>query len=199
MTGAVFATLPAVESGITTLYQTATNKPLSRMAAIGYDTATLAIGAVYSPNGVAQYLMNSGGYIGANGVFRLRPNGLNERALQIVRLNGDGTTTVAKTPVSAFTIPVYKTSDIYVSPADSKELSTRGVNPMDYINIPERFHGKYRAKTYGITKTSQPTATFESITLAPKNDDFSITADNYKPVPLESVSRTYIDSVEISE
>ena len=199
MTGSVFATLPEIPSNFSALYQSATNNPASRMAAIGYDATILAIGAVYSQNGVAPYLMNAGGYVGANGLFRLRPNGLNERALQIVRLNGDGTTTVARTPAAAFTIPIYKTNEVYISPADDKALVARGVNPMDYINIPERFRGKYRAKTYGVTKTTNSSTTFESVTITPTNDDFSIKAENYKPVPLETVNRTYIDSVEISE
>lgn len=201
MTGSVFATLPEIPSNFSTVYESAATVNPSRMAAIGYDATILAIGAVYSQNGVAPYLMNAGGYIGANGLFRLRPNGLNERAMQIVRLNGDGTTTVAKTPASAFTIPIYKTNMVNISPASEMSLVTSGVNPMDYINIPERFRGKYRAKTYSPTKTTtNSTSAFETVTILPKNeDDFSITAENYKPVPLESVSRTYIDSVEVSE
>lgn len=200
MTGAVFATLPDIPDNFVGVYESATNGKPSRMAAIGYDAIILAIGAVYSQNGVASYLMSPAGYVGSNGLFRLRPNGLNERALQIVRLNGDGTTTIAKTPAAAFTIPIYKTNEVNISPADEMSLVAPGVNPMDYINIPERFRGKYRAKTYTATKSSNSTAAFQTVTILPKNDDdVSITADNYKPVPLESVSRTYIDSVEISE
>jgi hypothetical protein len=83
-------------------------------------------------------------------------------------------------------------------------LASSGVNPLNYINIPERLRGKYRAKTYGANHTSANTANtdlaFSSVTVLPNNNnDFSITAENYSPVPLENVSRTYIDSVEISE
>ena len=78
-----------------------------------------------------------------------------------------------------------------------------GVNPMNYITIPERLRGKYRAKTYGANHTTNnitQDSAFSSVTVLPTNDnEFSITAEDYNPVPLENVSRTYIDSVEISE
>lgn len=200
MTGAVFATLPELPSEFNNIYESATTKPAPRMAALGYDATILAIGAIYSQSGAASYLMNASGYIGNNGLFRLRPNGLNERALRIVRLNGDGTMTTAKTPVSAFTIPVYKINDTYISPADEMSLRSPGVNPMDYINIPDRFRGKYRSKTYGVSRSSASSSAFQPATILPaNNDEFSITAENYQPVPLENVSRTYIDSIEISE
>jgi outer membrane PBP1 activator LpoA protein len=200
MTGAVFATLPEISPNFANLYESATGTKASRMAAIGYDATILAIGATYSANGVASYLMMPGGYLGTTGLFRLRPNGLNERALQIERLNGDGTATVAKTPVAAFTLPIYKTSNVYISPANEMSLNSPGVNPMDYITIPERFKGKYRSKTYYATKSTVNNSALEPATVLPKNEDsFTITADGYKPVPLENVSRTYIDSVEVSE
>ncbi len=201
MIGSMFATLPEMPSEFSATYESATNKPASHMAAIGYDATMLAIGALYSQNGLTSYLMNAGGYIGANGLFRLTPNGTNERSLRIVRLNGDGTLTNVKEPASAFTIPLYKTTRNYVYSADAKSLDARGVNPMDYINIPERFRSKYRSKTYGVTKVEdQNNETFSRTTILPSNnDDFSITAENYNPIPLESVSRSYIDSVEVSE
>ena len=200
MTGAVFATLPDISSGFATMYESATGTTAPRMAAIGFDATILAIGATYAPGGVAQYLMNPGGYIGTSGLFRLRSNGLNERALQIVRLNGDGTTTITKTPSTAFTIPIYKTANVYISPADEMHLGDTTVNPMDYINIPERFRGKYQSGKTNQSKSAPQSSAFEPATVLPKNEDtFSITATDYKPVPLESVHRTYIDSVELEE
>lgn len=204
MTGAVFATLPEIPSEFSSVYESATGTAPSRMAAMGYDATILAIGAVRSHDNAAAYLMNQSGYIGTNGLFRLRPSGSNERALQIVSLNGDGTTTTVKQPASAFTIPIYKTATNYISPAESMPLIANGVNPMNYINIPDRLRGKYRSKTYGANHTVETNANtdsaFSSVTVLPNNaNEVSITPEDYSPVPLENVSRTYIDSVEISE
>ena len=149
-----------------------------------------------TPTTSAQTLQTQGKYMTSNVIIAGTSGGISEKTSS---QNGDGTTTVARTPAAAFTIPIYKTNEVYISPANDKALVARGVNPMDYINIPERFRGKYRAKTYGVTKTTNSSTTFESVTITPTNDDFSIKAENYKPVPLETVNRTYIDSVEISE
>ena len=203
MTGAFFATLPEIPGEFSNIYESATGVAPTRMAAIGYDATILALGAVRARDNVASYLMNQSGYIGVNGLFRLRPGGANERAMQIVRLNGDGTTTVVKKPVSAFTVPIYKTATNYIAPAEPMTLLGSGVNPMNYINIPERLKGKYKSKTYGANHTvvtANRDSAFSSVTVLPNNtNDFSITAEDYNPAPLENVSRTYIDSVEISD
>lgn len=202
MTGAVFATLPEIQSEFSSTYTDATGKSPSRMAAIGYDTTILALGAIRARENIVPYLMNPSGYIGTNGLFRLRPNGSNERAMQMVRLNGDGTTSVIKTPAAAFTVPIYTSITNYISPAESMSLESRGINPMDYIKIPERFMDKYRAKTYGTNYNASSTSTESALppaTVLPSTDnEFFITAENYSPVHLENVSRTNIDSVEIS-
>ncbi len=201
MTGAMFATMPEIPAEFANIYQSATGTPATRLAAIGYDATILALGAVRAHDNAAAYLMNQSGYIGANGLFRLRPSGSNERALRIVRINGDGTTTTVKQPAAAFTIPIYTSTANYISPAEPMSLMTDGVNPMKYIHIPERLRGKYTAKTYGANHSvATPDTTFSSITILPNQDsEFSITAENYAPVPLENVQRTYIDSVEINE
>ena len=202
MSGAVFATLPDMPSEFTTIYMDATGTDAPRMAAIGYDTAILAMGATRAGDNIVPYLMNQSGYVGINGIFRLRPNGSNERALQMVRFNGDGTTTILKEPATSFVTPIYNTATNYIAPAEPMELVGDGVNPMDYIKIPERFMGKYSAKTYGTNHDISGTTTentLPTVTVLPTNNsEFSITAENYNPVPLESVSRKYIDSVEIS-
>ena len=202
MSGAVFATLPDMPSEFTTIYMDATGTDAPRMAAIGYDTAILAMGATHAGDNIVPYLMNQSGYVGINGIFRLRPNGSNERALQMVRINGDGTTTILKEPATSFVTPIYNTATNYIAPAEPMELVGDGVNPMDYIKIPGRFMGKYGAKTYGTNHNASDTTTentLPTVTILPANNtEFSITAEDYNPVPLESVSRKYIDSVEIS-
>ena len=203
MTGAVFATMPDIPHEFSSIYENATGTHPTRMAAIGYDATIFAIGAIRSKNNIAPYVMNQSGYIGINGLFRMRPSGTNERALQIVRLNGDGTTTITRTPATTFTTQIYTNTMKYISPAEQMPLIGNGVNPMDYIKIPEHLRGKYRSKTFGVNHvvtTPASTSAFSSVTVLPNNDnEFSITAEDYAPVPLENVSRKYIDSVEISE
>lgn len=199
MTGAEFANLAPVSDEFDAIYKTATGEPASRMAAMGYEATILAIGALYAQNGMASYLLSPGGYSGVNGVFRLRANGSNERALETVKLNGDGTATVIQNAATTFMTPIYKTNLNYIYPAEEMPISISGINPMDYIKIPERFRSKYRAKNYGATRSENHTE-FPSVTVLPNDtNDFSITASDYQPVPLENVSRTYIDSVEVSE
>jgi len=202
LTDARYATLPQISESFANQYQVATNTPAPRIAAIGYDATILAIGALYNEDGVNEYLMNPSGYIGANGLFRLRPNGSNERALRIVRLNGDGTTTIASSGATSFSDSMYTYHSTVVSPAESMPLKTDGINPTKYINIPERLRKKYRSKTFGANQTPTPVTqeTLPQVTVLQNNsDDFSIKSETYEPVTLENVTRTYIDSVEVSE
>jgi hypothetical protein len=202
LTDARYATLPQITDSFAAQYHAATNTPASRIAAIGYDATILAIGALYNENGANDYLMNQSGYVGANGLFRLRPSGSNERALRIVKLNGDGTTTVMSSGATSFATPIYNYHSTVVSPAERMPLKTDGINPMNFINIPERLRKKYRSKTFGINKTPAPISqeNLPQVTvLQNNNDDFSIKSETYEPVKLENVTRTYIDSVEITE
>ena len=82
------------------------------------------------------------------------------------------------------------------------ELETPGINPDDYINIPARFRDKYRSETYGTHITApapQPTQE-QNIIILPEDDrDPIMTSPDFQPINLETVGRTYIDSVEIEE
>ena len=202
MMGAVYATLPDIPDDFRNMYSIATGTYPTRMSTIGYETTMLAIGTLYSHDDIRAHLMNPSGYTGINGLFRLHTDGTNERALRIMRLNGDGTTSVARTEPGAFTVPIYRTGGTYMSAVENMPLYSDGVNPMDYIKIPERFRGKYNAKTYGVNHSEEPKAfepIFHTSTILPINDSESITSEDYQPVPLDNISRTYIDSVEITE
>ena len=202
MTGAVYATLPDIPEDFRNTYSIATGTFPTRMSTIGYESTMLAIGTLYSHDDIRAHLMNPSGYTGVNGLFRLHSDGTNERALRIMRLNGDGTTSVARTEPAAFTVPIYRTGGTYMSAVESMPLDSDGVNPMDYIKIPERFRGKYSSKTYGVNHSSESRSNepiFHTSTILPINDTDSITSEDYQPVPLDNISRTYIDSVEISD
>ena len=202
MMGAVYATLPDIPEDFRNMYSIATGTFPTRMSTIGYESTMLAIGTLYSHDDIRAHLMSPSGYTGINGLFRLHTDGTNERALRIMRLNGNGTTSIARTEPAAFTIPIYRASSTYMSAVENMPLISDGVNPLDYIKIPERFRGKYNAKTYGAnhseeTKNNEPV--FHTSTVLPINDTDSIISEDYQPVPLDNISRTYIDSVEITE
>ena len=202
MMGATFATLPEIPEDFRNMYSIATGTFPTRMSTIGYDSTMLAIGTLYSQDGIHKHLMNPSGYTGINGLFRLHTDGTNERALRIIRLNGDGTTSIVRSEPAAFTTPIYKTNGTYISAVENTPLNSDGINPLHYIKIPERFTGKYRAKTYGVNHSEEQknsNTVFHTSTILPQNDTDSITSEDYQPVPLDNISRTYIDSVEITE
>ena len=79
-------------------------------------------------------------------------------------------------------------------------LETPGINPLNYIQIPDRLRSKYKAKTYGANATQPETEAQQNVmTILPEDDSDVITNPDFQPVSLETVGRTYIDSVEINE
>ena len=163
----------------------------------------MAMGMIYSTKSNAAYLLDPSGYAGVSGLYRLEPTGENERALQIVQLTGDGTTKIVRNAAQNFLTPIYNLEQNKIRPADAMDLETPGVNPNDYINIPARLREKYESETYGTHITTQPVISphdVETITILPEDDrDVVITSPDFQPVNLESINRTYIDSVEIEE
>ena len=200
MRGAKYATLPEISADFSNLYEQMSGKPANRLASFGYDATNMAIGMIYSPKSNAAYLLDPSGYIGIDGLFRLKPTGENERALRIVQLSGDGTTSTVREADKTFITPIYSIEQHNINPANDMALETAGINPNDYINIPERLRSKYKSKTYGANITQAPVLPAqENIVILPEDDSDAIVSEDFKPVSLESVNRTYIDSVEIEE
>ena len=203
MTGAKFASLPPVNPQFANLYEMTTGHAPSRIAGFGYDATNMALGMMYSQNGAAAYLLNPSGYAGTDGVMRLRPTGDSERALRIMRLDGSGTAKEVRSAPTNFLTPLYNVDQRTVSPAYAQPLATPGVNPSNYIQIPERLRGKYRSQTYGANMAAVAAATLPTqsvVTIQPTEDDTVIlTSPDFQPQKIETVQRTYIDSVEIEE
>ena len=202
MSGAKFAALHPIDTEFSNLYEQVTGNTPTRLATFGFDAARMAIGMIKSNKSNAAYLLDPSGYIGTDGLFRLRPNGENERALRIVQLNGTDTPREVKSGAPNFMMPIYNIEQHHISPATAMALETPGINPMDYIKIPDRLRGKYSGKTYGAHLTTTP-ITAQSIdnivTILPEDDSDAIVAPDFEPVKLESVNRTYIEDVEINE
>ncbi len=201
LSGARFAALPKIEPGFATNYETMTGAAPSRLATFGYDAANMAIGMLYSGGGNDDYLTQERGFIGANGLVRLDDNGANNRALQIMELNGTDTPTVIATSAQSFS-ESDATDNIHKIPyASARNLESDGINPMNFINIPERFRSQYKSKTYGANmkhSDTKPAATVEE-TILPEDDAEPIVSPEYQSAKTETVSRTFIDSVEIEE
>ncbi len=203
MMGAKYATLPPVPQSFTNLYERISGTLPNTLAGFGYDAANMAMGMIYSQKSDAAYLLDPSGYAGVSGLYRLKPTGENERALQIVQLTGNGTTQIVRAAANNFLTPIYNLEQSKTEPATPMELETPGINPDDYISIPTRLREKYKSETYGTHIThATPIAPqpVETITILPEDDrDVVITSPDFQPVNLESINRTYIDSVEIEE
>ena len=200
MAGAKYATLPDLPPSFVSLYERISGRIPGRMAALGYDATNMAIGMIYSQKSDAAYLLDPSGYVGVNGLMRLNPTGENERGLRIVQLTGNGTVQTVRDAPANFMVPVYHIEQRKIKPAESMELETPGIDPDDYITIPVRFQDKYASETYGahITAPETPSAV-DVITILPEDDRDAIISPDFEPVALESVNKTYIDSIEIEE
>jgi len=204
MNGAKYATLPPISDNFISLYNMMGGKDPDYLAAFGYDAANLALGMLYSPKNQSAYLYDPNGYMGTTGAFRLQPSGESERALRIMELNGSGTPVTIVDAPSNFLTPLYNIRTTKLRNVSEQELRTRGVNPGDYITIPDNLRRKsaYRTKTYGATysgsdneeeQTSAPVQIYESTTKE------TVSNPEFETVKPESVSRSYIDVVEVEE
>ncbi len=200
MSGAKYATLSDINPEFKTIYEKVSGSIPGRLATFGYDAANMAIGMIYSDKSNVAYLLDPSGYIGTDGMFRLKPTGDNERALRIVKLNGTDTPIESKPAASSFISPLYNIEQRHIKPADAMELKTPGINPDNHIQIPDRFTSKYRSKTIG-ANISEPTNFQRSkiIAFLPEDDSEPIKSENFKPIKQESVNRSYIDEYEIEE
>lgn len=200
LSGAKYASLVDTNEHFANKYERVAGVKPNRLASFGYDAANMAIGMMYSDRSNAAYLLDPSGYVGNDGAIRLRPTGESERALRIMQLSGDGEVKVVKNAPTDFITPIYNIEQRHISPIGEIPLQTRGVNPMNYISLPERIRGKYRAKTYGANMVAQSNAQLvDVVTILPEDDRDPITTEDYKPVKLAPVVRTYIDSIEVEE
>lgn len=201
MSGAKYAALPEINENFTDLYTRVSGTAPSHLAAFGYDAANMAMGMIYSDKSNAAYLLDPSGYIGASGLVRLRPNGDSQRALRILELDASGTPRTVRAAPQNFITPIYNIEQRHIGPAREMEFETDGINPMNYIRIPERLGGKYKSKTFGANMTQPASADqpIENITILPEDDSDPIENPDFQPSNLESVNRTHIDSVEITE
>ena len=200
MTGAKYASLPAPSSEFSVLYEQISGATPNHLATFGFDATNMAIGMIYSDKTMANYLLNPSGYLGTSGLYRLTPNGSSERALQIMELNSTNTPTVLQKPASDFITPIYNIIPHDVKTLGNIELESDGIDPDDYIYLPEHLKNKYNSKIIGAnegkTKNIQRS---QIVAFLPEDDGETIKSENYKPIKHESISRTLIDEYEVEE
>ena len=198
LSGAKYATMPQTKPEFTALYEQVSGTTPNRLSSFGYDATNMAINMLASNKSKSAYLLDPSGYIGTDGLFRLKPNGDNERALRIMQLNGSGTPTEIRPAPTSFMIPLYNIEQKRIEPANAMDMETSGIDPDDYIRLPERLRDKYRSKTIG-ANTKQESTPIPTNIVTIESDNTSIKSSEFKPVKLESVKRTYIEEYEIEE
>lgn len=200
MSGAKFATLPPTKTDFSTLYEQISGTSSNRLASFGYDATNIAIGMIYSSATPTSYLFNPNGYIGTDGLFKLKPTGDNERALRILQLNASGTPVEIKPAAQTFIQPLYTISPQDIEPIKASELKTDGIDPDDYIQIPERFKSKYNSRPIDLnTKISPTIQRSQIIAFLPEDDSAPIKTSDFKPIKSDTIKRSFIDEYEIEE
>lgn len=204
MSGAKYATLPEISPNFVSLYNMMAGKDPDYLAAFGYDAANLALGMLFSQKSQSAYLYDPSGYIGTTGAFRVQPSGESERALRIMELNGSGNVNVSVAAPSNFITPLYNIRTTNLRNVSERELSTRGVNPGDYIDIPDDLRKKsaYKTKTIGANYTYDSLETeqsFAPVQIYESEEKETISNPEYETAKPESISRSYIDVIEVEE
>jgi outer membrane PBP1 activator LpoA protein len=205
LSGAKYATLPEISDNFINLYNMVSGKNPDYLSAFGYDAANLALGIIYTQQEKSDYILNPNGYIGTTGIFRIQENGESERALRIMELNGSESAVQIKDAPSNFITSIYNVNIHNLSSISERELKTRGINPGDYITIPENLRKKseYRTKTIGANykvADEDEESTFDTpVQIYESSEPETVSDPEYKSVKIEPVSRKYIDSVEITE
>ncbi len=197
MTGAKYAALPETNESFQIMYSGITGNAPSRIAGFGYDATRIATGMFYSQKTTPEYLLNPSGFNGIDGIIKLKPTGDNERALSILQLNASGTPREIKPAAKNFIKPLYNIEQSDIRSASEMELQSTGIDPMDYIKIPDRFKKKYNSKKYGATIKED--ITVPVITVVPDDNSSAIIESDYKSLRPESIKQNLIDSVEIEE
>ncbi len=204
MSNAQYASLPAMDRAFSNTHQQISNRATSRLDTLGYDAANIAIGMLESDQLAASYLLSPSGYVGIDGLFKLLPNGTNERALQISKVNGK-----IITPASTdFIEPLYLIPESNISSADWISVMADDIDPMDYLLISDDYKKTYsdapktiqEALTPVADETAVQTATpivIEEFTIETFDEEPAIKFENFVPLNLDTVNQKNVESVEI--
>ena len=199
MSGAKYATLPQTDTAFSTVYEQISGTVPNRLSSFGYDATNLAISMLYSGKSAPEYLFNRNGYIGSDGIFRITPYGDTERGLRIMQLNGSGTANEIKPAQTSFVIPPYTVYSEIITVAPAMKMETDGIDPDDYIRLPERLRDKYRSKPIGANVKKRITPLTNNVTRVETTTTDTITPTEFKSAKPEAITRTLIDEYEVTE
>ncbi|MDR1027724.1 MAG: penicillin-binding protein activator [Rickettsiales bacterium] len=201
LAGGEYAALPRISDGFAKLYAEIEGEKPNRFNSIGYDAAMLAIKALSGSKPAGAYLLDPSGYNGLDGLVRLRPNGENERALQIMQLNGVRLPMIKTRAPANFIKPIYQTTGYDLSSPSQKKLTSDGYKPTDYIRLPEHLAGKYQSKSYGVAYDESVELELpqsgEHIEVISEDPEAAIMTPGFEPTKLDGVDRKMIDEVKL--
>lgn len=198
MSGSKFATLPKTSDNFSTVFERLTNRKPSKLDSFAFDAVSLIKNMPTDNRKKIMYLLDPSGYKGIDGLFRLKPNGENERTLQIVETNGNGKR-IIKQNKKDFIKPIYSIESKNIDIINNDiELVSDGINPNDYIEIPENLRSKYKSKTFGTNIKVENVKNAENIIIT-EDDTEIINSPEFQPTELEQIDKKLIDSVELKE
>jgi hypothetical protein len=133
-------------------------------------------------------------------LVRLRPNGENERALQILQLNGVTTPRTIKPAPATFMTQIYQTSAPDMSRPTERKISNEGYNPMDFITLPDRLDGIYRSQRIGnVRHVAAGDAPISGEHVEIETDDEIIINEEFSPAGGGTVTRTEITETRMRQ
>jgi len=103
------AASPEARTDFENKFERAFNRRPPRLASLGYDAMLLAVALTYAENGAdysSQALTDKNGFAGVDGIFRLLPDGTNQRGLAVLEVEQDGVRVIDPAP-SSFTDFLY--------------------------------------------------------------------------------------------
>ena len=106
LVGQAFAApAPEERSAFARRFQSLYGQEPSRLASLGYDAAALAIGVARTePGGISRAAFaNPDGFIGLDGLFRFRADGMAQRSLAVYVIGASGGARVVDRPATSFT------------------------------------------------------------------------------------------------
>ncbi len=84
-------------------FERAFNRRPPRLASLGYDAMLLAVALTYAESGTnysPEALTDGNGFAGVDGIFRLMPDGTNQRGLAVLEVESKGARVIDPAPVS---------------------------------------------------------------------------------------------------
>lgn len=199
MSGSKFATLPKISDNFSAVFEKLTNRKPSRLDTFAFDAVNLIKNMPADNKKKIMYLLDPSGYKGIDGLFKLKPNGENERTLQIVETTGNGKRIVRQTKKD-FIKPIYSVESKNIDLIKNDiELVSDGINPMDYIDIPENLRKKYKSKIFGANTKIENKTNQENIIVIQEDANEFVNSPEFQPTELEQIDKKLIDSVEVKE